>query len=279
MGFTDAASLYLARGACPKISWLEGKKQIDNFILSNNKTDKTKQIKIERNYNMTDLNILDEPVLQPTFEIWGQAFVNVWKAALVKGEGKVPFDPKVHKSMVYSIDLSVVPILEQDARLAERSLIQNSKEWELIQKSIKELGVAPSQIDQKYVKIAFEPTGETYKNSNGDTKNKTYIKFLKLFESDDECRKDYLEEHYSVPSADSASGSGGGVPAAGQKKFESAKILLEASIRSAAKVVNTPDEVKALVLVKIKASPVMALFFDENSPELDGLIADTLKGL
>lgn len=225
---------------------------------------------------MTDLSILDEPVVQPAYEIWGQAFVAVWKAALVKGEGKVPFDPTIHKSMVYAIDLSIVPITEQNAKHVERSLIQNSKEWEMIQKSIKDLGVTPSEIDQKYVRIAFEPTGETYNNANGETKNKTFIKFLKVFKNEQECIADYGAVNMGdvAPATD----DNAGVPAAGQKEFESAKKLLEASIRSALKSVSEPEEVKALVLVKVKASPVMAQFFNADSPELDDMIAAAMKG-
>ena len=228
---------------------------------------------------MTDLSILDEPVVQPAYEIWGQAFVAVWKAALVKGEGKVPFDPTVHKSMVYAIDLSIVPITEQNAKHVERSLIQNSKEWEMIQKSIKDLGAAPSEIDQKYVRIAFEPTGETYNNSNGETKNKTFIKFLKVFKNEAECIADYgatnMGDVATVTESEQATGD---APTAGKQGSDAARRLLEASIRNAVKIVNTPDEVKALVLVKIKDSPVMARFFNDSSPELDELIAAALKG-
>lgn len=226
---------------------------------------------------MTDLSILDEPVVQPAYEIWGQTFVAVWKAALVKGEGKVPFDPTVHKSMVYAIDLSIVPITEQNAKHVERSLIQNSKEWEMIQKSIKDLGAAPSEIDQKYVRIAFEPTGETYNNANGETKNKTFIKFLKVFKSEAECIADYgATTMGDVPIT--VTDDNAGVPAAGAKEFEAAKKLLEASLRGVVKVVSTPEEAKALTLVKIKASPVMSRFFTEDSPELDDMIAAALKG-
>ena len=226
---------------------------------------------------MTDLSILDEPIVQPAYEIWGQAFVAVWKAALVKGEGKVPFDPTAHKSMVYAIDLSIVPITEQNAKHVERSLIQNSKEWEMIQKSIKDLGAAPSEIDQKYVRIAFEPTGETYNNANGETKNKTFIKFLKVFKSEAECIADYgATTMGDVPVT--VTDNNAGVPAAGAKEFEAAKKLLEASLRGVVKVVSTPEEAKALVLVKIKASPVMSRFFTEASPELDDMIAAALKG-
>jgi len=229
---------------------------------------------------MTDLSILDEPVVQPAYEIWGQAFVAVWKAALVKGKGKVPFDPTVHTSMVYSIDLSIVPITEQNAKHVERSLIQNSKEWEMIQKSIKDLGAAPSEIDQKYVRIAFEPTGKTYTNTNGDTKNETFVKFLKVFKSEAECIADYgATTMGDVPvTVTEPQEIASGVPAAGAKEFEAAKKLLEASLRGVVKVVSTPEEAKALALVKIKASPVMSRFFTEDSPELDDMIAAALKG-
>lgn len=225
---------------------------------------------------MNDLNILDQEVVQQAYEVWGQAFVAVWRAALVKGEGKVPFDPTIHKSMVYAIDLSIVPITEQNAKHVERGLIQNSKEWEMIQKSIKDLGVTPSEIDQKYVRIAFEPTGETYNNANGETKNKTFIKFLNVFKSEAECIADYGATNMGdvAPATD----ENAGVPAAGQKEFESAKKLLEASIRRSLKIVSTPEEAKALVMVKVKASPVMARFFNDQSPEVDDLIAAALKG-
>lgn len=230
---------------------------------------------------MTDLSILDQEVVQQAYEVWGQAFVAVWRAALVKGEGKVPFDPtnKLHKNMVYAIDLSIVPIMEQSAKPVERSLIQNSKEWGMIQKSIKDLGVAPSEIDQKYVRIAFEPTGKTYTNANGDTKNETYVKFMKVFNSEAECIADYgatnMGDTVTVTEPNEIAS---GVPAAGAKEFEAAKKLLEASLRGVVKVVSTPEEAKALTLVKIKASPVMSRFFTEDSPELDDMIAAALKG-
>ena len=100
---------------------------------------------------MTDLNILDQPVVTPNFELWGQVSIAVWAAALVKGQGKVPYDPKVHDRMVYAIDISVVPITLQNSRIAERSILQTSKEWKLIQESIKACGIQPSEIDGKYV--------------------------------------------------------------------------------------------------------------------------------
>ena len=222
---------------------------------------------------MNDLDILDEPVVQPTFEIWGQAFVAVWKAALVRAKVKCLLTRKCIKTWCTRLTSRSCRLMNR-TRTAERKLIQTSKEWELTQRSIKDLGIAPSEIDQKFVKIAFEPTGETYTNSNGEVKNKTFIKFLKVFKDVDECRQSFGEEYFGDTGGNAVSDES---PASDQQGADAARKLLEASIRSAAKAVSTPEEVKAIVLVKIKASPVMARFFDENSPELDTLIMAEMK--
>lgn len=143
---------------------------------------------------MNNLDILNEEVVAPSFELWGQAFVTVWKAALVKGQGKVEFDPVMHKRMVWAIDLSIIPLTGANARTAERSMIQTSNEWKLTQASIKELGIEPSDVDQKFVKISFKPTGETYVNAAGEEKNKTYIHFEKLYPDEATCLEDSFFE-------------------------------------------------------------------------------------
>lgn len=231
---------------------------------------------------MTDLEILDQPVVPPTFHTWGQLFIRVWKAALVKGEGKVEYVPKVHKeNMSYAIDISILPIAEQGKSVVERSLIQSSKEWSLIQASIQATGTKASDIDQKFVKFNFEPTGKTYVNNSGETKNQTYIRIEKVFASEEECRQDFLADNYDVADSDQPTTDNDpnqGVPAAGQKEFETAKLLLEAAVRSSVKPTANADEAKALVLEKVKASPVMARFFTDDSPEIDDLIAEAVKG-
>jgi len=222
---------------------------------------------------MTDLSILDQPVLPPSYEIWGQASVAVWKAALVKGQGKVAFDPKIHDKMVYAIDLSVIPLTIQGAKLAERSVVQTSKEWKLIQESIQALGIAASEIDGKYVKIKFEPTGETFTNFNGETKNKTYIYFEKVFKDAAECEDDYLK-----------TGFGGAVEAEPEpqainnQEYETALKFLGAAVRSAAKGKTTIDEIKPLLETKIAASPVMKKFFTAESDEVLELASQALGG-
>ena len=225
---------------------------------------------------MSDLNILDQPVLSPSYEIWGQVSVAVWKAALVKGQGKIPFDPAVHNNMVYAIDLSVVPLNIQDAKLAERSLIQTSKEWKLTQESIQATGVQPSEIDGKYVRIKFEPTGETYTNSNGETKNKTYMHFTKVFKGAAECEQDYRESNFSVTAAEPAVGAA--QPADNSGEYDTALKFLGAAVRTAAKGKTSIPEIKSLVDVKIGASPVMKKFFTADSDEVTELISQALGG-
>jgi len=225
---------------------------------------------------MTDLLILDQPVLAPAFEVYGLCTVHPWKAALVKGQGKVPFDPQQHKRMVWAIDLSVLPVAGQDVKPIGRSMIQTSDEWKKVQASIQATGVAPSEVDKRYVKVTFEPTGETYVNGDGETKNKSYVHFVKIYPNEAECTNDYLASQFAGTEA--GVDPNPGIPAAGASEFEAAKKLLEASIRSAVKLVKEPAEVKALVDVKVAASPVMSRFFNADSPELPDMIADALKG-
>ena len=228
---------------------------------------------------MTDLNILDQPVVTPNFELWGQVSVAVWAAALVKGQGKVPYDPKVHDRMVYAIDISVVPITLQNSRIAERSILQTSKEWKLIQESIKACGIQPSEIDGKYVRVKFEPTGEVYTNSSGETKNKTYMHFVKVFNSVEECEKDFKENNFNVtiePAVESPA------PATQQTQisteYETALRFLGAAVRSATKGKTKDDleSIKKFVGARIQGSPLMSKYFTEESDEVNELILQEL---
>ena len=237
---------------------------------------------------MADLNILDQPVVTPNFELWGQVSIAVWAAALVKGQGKVPYDPKVHDRMVYAIDISVVPITLQNSRIAERSILQTSKEWKLIQESIKACGIQPSEIDGKYVRVKFEPTGEVYTNSSGETKNKTYMHFVKVFNSVEECEKDFKENNFNVtiepavespaPATQQAQISTEIAIAVGTPPYETALRFLGAAVRSATKGKTKDDleSIKKFVGARIQSSPLMSKYFTEESDEVNELILQEL---
>ena len=228
---------------------------------------------------MTDLNILDQPVVTPNFELWGQVSIAVWAAALVKGQGKVPYDPKVHDRMVYAIDISIVPITLQNSRIAERSILQTSKEWKLIQESIKACGIQPSEIDGKYVRVKFEPTGEVYTNSSGETKNKTYMHFVKVFNSVEECEKDFKENNFNVtiePAVESPAHAT--QQAQISTEYETALRFLGAAVRSATKGKTKDDleSIKKFVGARIQSSPLMSKYFTEESDEVNELILQEL---
>ncbi len=224
---------------------------------------------------MSEMDVLNEIYVPAPYEVWGLFSLAPWKAALVKGEGRVPFDASVHKSMVWAIDLSVLPIDAMNAGPVERQMIQSSKEWAEVQKAIKDLGVEPSEINGKYVRASFEPTGETYVNRKGETKNKTFLKIAKVFDTEDDCTKDYL--YVSEDEKPQEEEEPGNLPA-GQKEYEAAYKLLQATVRSAARGKKTVEEVKTAADPRIKGSPVMAKFFDVDGVEFGALAEKELAG-
>jgi len=225
---------------------------------------------------MNDLDILNQPYTAPTFEIWGQAFFSTRKVALVKGKGKVNFDPKIHKNMVWGIDLTIIPIEEQNARLVERSLTINEKEWGMIQASILALGIQPSDVDQKFVHIKFEQTGETYTNAAGELKNKTYIKFEQVFSTEEDCKENYITErgNQTEPSDDDGEE---GSSASEQKDLPAARILLANLIRTAAKGKTTLAEVQEAAEPRMKAAPVISKYFTVDHPDFIAMAVQELE--
>ena len=219
---------------------------------------------------MTDLDILDQPYTPRQFELWGQAFFSPRKFALVKGKGKVDFDPAVHKDMIWGADLSIIPIEEQGARLAERTLLMIEKEWGLIQASIVALGVKVSEVDQQYVHVKFEPTGETYTNAAGELKNKTYIKFMQVFPSESECKLNFMAQRGDDVTPDTE------LPTDDQPDLPAARKLLENLARTASKGKTTLAEVQAAAEVRLKASAVMAKYFTVTHPDFIALVVQEL---
>ena len=74
---------------------------------------------------------------------YGQVQLDIWFCGLVKGTGKVPYDPAVHKQRATAIDILVLPIAEQNVSYEiKRELIAESREWaSLVWASLKALGI------------------------------------------------------------------------------------------------------------------------------------------
>ncbi|MEA4811191.1 MAG: hypothetical protein VB108_01320 [Anaerolineaceae bacterium] len=222
---------------------------------------------------LNELDVLDTPFTPRAYEIWGQLNYYVWRAAFEKGKGKVAFDPNVHKSMVRAIDISVVPINLQKANVAERKTAETEKEWGLTQASILALGAKPSEINGKFVRIKFEPTGETYTNGQDEVKNKTYMKFLAVFATEAECEADYLENRGEESTTDASS------EAAPVVVPDNVKRLLELIVKNNAKGKTTVKEIQDAIRPRIAGAPAVAQWYDADHPEVIRLIEEVLAGV
>lgn len=147
--------------------------------------------------NMQDpLEAADNAVLAPR-EYFGQVLVDTWFCALVKGAGKVPFDPTQHQKKFTAIKIDLMPLAEMNVtNPIAREMIAESREWvNFTLASIKALGVKTADVKNKWAKINFVPTGETYKNAAGDEKDKTALNFVAIYPDEAACRAAYEAEH------------------------------------------------------------------------------------
>jgi hypothetical protein len=133
---------------------------------------------------------------------YGQIDIDAWFCALIKGTGKVPYDPSQHDRRATALDLSVLPLAEMNLSFSlERGMIAESKEWAKIAwASLKELGATNTrELKGQWCKATFVPTGRTYKNSAGEKREATTFKFLALYENEEACRRAFFAETGATP--------------------------------------------------------------------------------
>lgn len=217
-------------------------------------------------------DLLDE-VMNPNYaegprSFFGRFDVDVHYVALVKGVGRVDFDPNVHKAeqRCTAIDMSITQ-LDPGRPTIERSVIAESKEWaKLTLPTLQALGVKIRDIVGRYVRVETAPTGETYVNKQGETKEKTALKFVQIFESESECRE-ASEIYWSSRRMDQ--GDTGAAPAtesaAAGNERETARKFLPVLVKQAGGDVAKLDEL-------IKKNPIVSRHFDVSSPEVVELV-------
>lgn len=142
-------------------------------------------------------------------DFWGQIRMDVWACALVKGQGKVPFDPAVHKKPTAAINLAIDPVPGIDSNFTpERQMVDFEKDWyQFTKPSAMEalqaagMGTDIRSLPGKFARITFVETGETYPDKKtGQQKAKTAIKFLKIFPDLTACQMDYnLSDNTPAP--------------------------------------------------------------------------------
>jgi hypothetical protein len=126
--------------------------------------------------------------VQPqTMHYFGQVLISAWYCALVKGSGKVPFDPGQHDKKFTAIDLTLAPTANSKATYTiERQYIAEFKEWAgTVLPSLHALGSSPMAVNQKWCHVEMVKTG-TYQK-NGETKDLTSPRFLAVYTTEADC--------------------------------------------------------------------------------------------
>ena len=215
-----------------------------------------------------------DPHLAPR-EYYGEASVDCWFCALVKGQGKVPYDPAQHERRATAIDISVQPVPEQNVTFAvARKMIAESREWAgIVWPSLKELGIeSVRDLEGQWVKVTQVPTGRKYTSKQGETKEATTLKFLALYDDEAACRAACIAE----TGAKASTGGVGHIPgfeddkaadpteAADSKERETATQFLNVFIKQ-----HSGD--KSAVWAAIQAMPMITKFYGED--DLDAAIA------
>src|SRR5689334_525545 len=112
-----------------------------------------------------------------TYDLFGKVEISAWACALVKGQGKVAYDPNVHEKRFTAVDIYVQPLPEIDVKYPkslEDHPVAESKEWASITlASIKALGVNNvREVNGRYARIARVPNGKQYEKKDAQG-NKT----------------------------------------------------------------------------------------------------------
>ena len=121
---------------------------------------------------------------------FGEVKFDPWFCVLVKGQGKVPFDPREHKAgqRRTAMDISITPLPSRGLDfITERSMIAESRQWAgTVLPSIKALGLSVQSLSGKWAQYEMVRTGRTWTNADGETKHETVPKFLAVYDSEQE---------------------------------------------------------------------------------------------
>jgi hypothetical protein len=139
---------------------------------------------------------------------FGQIDIDAWHCVLIKGRGKVPFDPAQHSraDRRTAITIALLPLPEMKVQFEiKRDLVAESHEWtKFMLPSLKALGLANVRdANGRWAKMQQVGTGRTYRNAKGEEKEATAFKFLALYADEATCRATY-----AVEAAGHANGNG-----------------------------------------------------------------------
>lgn len=228
---------------------------------------------------------------------WGKVEIDVWTCALVKGVGKVPYNPAEHGQPNTAIDLAILPLPEQNVqntKACERHLIAESTEWSKITwQSLKDLGITSvKDVREKWAHVEAVPTGKTYDKVNDqtgekETRDKTEFKFIALFDNEEACLHDFQNSGSYVPASNQAANPAPAAqpaatpapaaPAAPAGQENVAIQFLRVIVKNACKDSKDLETIRNAVATQIAGYPVVKNVFTVDSPETMNLIAEYMQ--
>lgn len=213
-------------------------------------------------------------------DYYGQVDLDVWFCALVKGKGRVPFDPQQHERRSTAIDLTIAPISDMGLDFAiTRNMLDWTREWAgMVLPSIKALAVESlRKLNGKWVHVEMVPTGETYTGKDGQEKAKTTFNFLAVYDTEEVCREAFHADRGTKPeSLDDEEPVPGFEPtetdnSQNANERETARRFLEVLVQQHK---DNPEGLK----VTIDAMPMIAKYFSFESEETQILLKEAQGG-
>ena len=227
------------------------------------------------NPNMNPLDALDNPELRSP-EYFGRIEMHTWFCVLEKGIGKVDFDPAKHgiDARRTAVKIGLIPLAEHNTNQdIFRDQIAESREWaSLVLPSIKNLGITARELDGKWVKLTFQPTGRTYTKTDpmtGETvtRDATTFKFLALYADEAACRAAYLAER-------AGNGGNGGASAPASAPARSGNQEKETALKFVKPLIARADGDETKLGQLIAGMPLLSKHFTVQSPEVQELLME-----
>lgn len=205
-------------------------------------------------------------------EYFGQAILDVYYCVLVKGTGKVPFNPDLHKpeERRTAVKLGILPLAEQNiTRDVFREFIAEFGAWpKTTLPSIKAAGLTLRTLNNAWIRLALVSEGRTYTDKNGETKDSLTFKVVASYPDEATCRNAYLNQTVSsgTEPAQPAPVNGNGNGAAGNAREKETALAFVKVL-----ITQTHGDETALG-PRIASMPILAKYFTVASPEVRTLL-------
>lgn len=207
-------------------------------------------------------------------EYWGQIQVDAYMCVLVRGKGKVQYDPAVHSEQDArtAMTVAVLPLPEQAVQFPiEREMIAESTEWiRTVWPSLRRFGLNnPREAKGRWCRVRFVTTGRTYTTRDGAEREATTLEFVELYADEAACRAAYRaatghqeDEDLVIDDIEQAPLPDPAVTRAATA-LEFVKALIKAS-----------GGKRDALAAQMAAVPMIAEFYTVDSPEVQALLAD-----